>query len=82
MKKLSALTVQRIRESTLTDRWWSDHLHVGIKTISAARTGMSHRDVLTKPDTNPRDATGSTHALRRGDPQPAVPRKQRREWKS
>lgn len=82
MKKLSAFHVQRIRESTLTDRWWADHLHVGIKTISDARTGMSHRGVAAKPDINPRDATGSTHAIRRGEPQPAVPRKLRREWKS
>lgn len=77
---LTDALVTSIRTCGYTDAYWERKLRIPAATIRRARIGETYTHVQTAPDTTPRDATGCTHAIRAGQPQPALPRKQRREW--
>lgn len=78
--KLTAAQVHLIRTSGYTDSYWGRRLRLSDDTIRRARMGIAYRHVPTPADTQPREGTGSTHAVRHGLPQPAREKRERRSW--
>jgi hypothetical protein len=77
------LTPERVhvaRTSGLTDTYLARIWRLTVGTVRDARLGLSWKSHPTPPDTARRDATGSTHAIRAGLPQKAVPARVRRSY--
>jgi hypothetical protein len=78
-----SLTPDRVhiaRTAGLTDSHLARLWRVTDATVRQARRGETYRSHPTPADVAPRDSTGCTLAIRAGQPQKAVPRKQRRVW--